>query len=288
MPIQLPRYCRPLILCLLGVGSQARADEPALCLMSYNIRLDTDRDGENRWDLRKEQLAAQIASTAPDVLGIQEGLPQQVDFLQNALTEYAFLGVGRDDGAKAGEHSALFYRTDRVRLLDSGTFWLSETPNAPSFGWGAAHRRICTYARFKDKTSQATYWVFNTHFDHEAAEARLNGANLILDRMKRLARKDEPAFLMGDLNATPSSPPIERIKETLADARDHSPAPPFGSEGTFNGFDPSRLAEERIDYQFFKPDTARVLSYAVRSDLVNQRYLSDHFPVVVRYQLLDR
>ncbi|MBK1878483.1 endonuclease/exonuclease/phosphatase family protein [Pelagicoccus mobilis] len=114
----------------------AHSQEAQLTLMSYNIRLDLPSDGENRWDKRKEVLTSQILFLNPDILGIQEGLPHQVDHLAQSLDEYAYTGVGRDDGKHEGEFSAIFYNANKVEYLAGDTFWLSETPSEPSLGWG--------------------------------------------------------------------------------------------------------------------------------------------------------
>ncbi len=255
-----------------------------LTLTSYNIRLDLASDGPNRWDKRKQQLANQVKTLAPDILGIQEGLPQQVDYLEDALEGYTHIGVGRDDGIRQGEFSALYYRPADTELLATDTFWLSETPDQPSYGWGAHYRRICTYGHFRDRQSGSTYWVFNTHLDHEIPEARLNGAKLILKRIQQLVAPTEAYFLMGDFNATPDSPPIELFAQHLKDSRLERSTQTFGPEATFNGFDPQSPPLNRIDYIFTSPKTT-VTSYAVHSDLIDQRYPSDHFPVTVKASL---
>lgn len=267
------------ILILLATIASASATE--LTLMTYNIRLDLANDAPNHWDNRKEQLAAQVSTLAPDILGIQEGLPHQVDYLKENLSGYQYIGVGRDDAKRQGEFSAIYYRPAKTELLASNTFWLSETPGSPSFGWGAHYRRICTYGQFRDLDSNKTYWVFNTHFDHEFPEARLNGAKLILEQIAKLVAPNEPYFLMGDLNATPDSPPIKLLSEHLRDSRLHTQLPPFGPEATFNAFDPSQIPSDRIDYIFADPQT-QVTSYATHSDLIHGRHLSDHFPIITK------
>lgn len=263
----------------------AQAENVQLDLMTYNIRLDIQSDGPNQWGNRKEQVAAQIGFLRPDVLGIQEGLANQVAFLDNTLADYSYVGVGRDDAEESGEFSALFYHTDTVEVLASSTFWLSDTPEIPSFGWGARYRRVCTYARLRDKRADMTYWVFNTHMDHQVPAARLNGARLILDRIDQLVPEGEVYFLMGDLNASPDSPPIELISETMNNAREHCTGPVFGSHGTYNDFEPSHVPERRIDYIFTSGENVTVDAYATFSDLVDLRYPSDHFPVMIRCTL---
>ena len=156
--------------------------------MTYNIRFDNPDDGDNRWDKRKEFLADQIRSQEPDVLGIQEGLLHQVAFLAESLPDYEYVGVGRDDGKKKGE----FYNSRKLRLTDSGTFWLSETPSKVSVGWDAALPRICTWARFLPAAGGKSLVVFNTHFDHKGAKARYESARLILRKIAEITGGDEP------------------------------------------------------------------------------------------------
>lgn len=268
---------------LLALGLQASE----LTLMSYNIRLDLASDAPNHWDNRKEQLALQILSQAPDILGIQEGLPHQVAFLDAKLDSHTYIGVGRDDGKSAGEFSAIFFRHHKFALKKQGTFWLSETPDTPSFGWGASYRRICTYGHFQDKQSKRSYWIFNTHLDHQIAKARLNGVKLILKRIKQLVPDNTPYFLMGDLNATPDLPPIKLLSKSLRDSRLHSLQPPFGQEGTMNNFDTQTIPSRRIDYIFSSQAAGAPTRYATPSDLVDGRFLSDHFPVVATFNTQD-
>ena len=257
---------------------------PALTVMSYNIRYATDRDGVNSWSNRKEWLADQVRFHAPTVLGIQEGLREQVAFLDSSLVDYAYLGVGRDDGRTGGEYSAIFYDTTRLSALRSGTFWLSPTPEKPSVGWDAAMERICTYGLFQDRRSGDTLWVFNTHFDHIGEQARAESARLILQQREALDPRGYPVVLTGDLNLEPHSEPIRLLSEQLADARHAATDLVFGPEGTFNGFQFDRAPERRIDYIFVSP-AIRVRRYAVLSDSKELRYPSDHLPVWAEIEL---
>ena len=128
--------------------------------MTYNIRYSTQNDGENWWELRKEWVADLVNYYEPDFLGIQEGLLHQVSYLDSALTGFSYVGVGRDDGAKAGEFTALFYKDYEYDVLDSGTFWLSETPEQVSVGWDASMERITTWALFEDIVTGQHFYVY--------------------------------------------------------------------------------------------------------------------------------
>ena len=156
--------CAVAICCLMAVAAEAESLEA----MTYNIRYDTVDDGDNAWDFRKARVAGLLSFYEPDVLGLQEAEYHQVRYLRDALPRYRYIGVGRDDGRTGGEFSAIFYDSGRLKLLEDGTFWLSDTPAVPSLGWDAALKRVCTYARFEDRATSRQFWVFNTHFDHRS------------------------------------------------------------------------------------------------------------------------
>ena len=137
----------PFILIIISPFLNIQAQDYSA--MTYNIRYSTANDGENWWEHRKAWVASVVNFYEPDVMGIQEGLHHQVQYLDSTLAKYSFIGVGRDDGVNAGEYAAIFYKKDKLEVIDRGTFWLSETPNKPSFGWGANYRRVVTWAKFK-------------------------------------------------------------------------------------------------------------------------------------------
>ncbi|MBC6993776.1 endonuclease/exonuclease/phosphatase family protein [Lewinella lacunae] len=255
--------------------------------MSYNIRLDVASDGPNAWPERRDFLASQVRYHAPVVVGIQEGLPQQVAWLNEHLKDYSYVGEGRDGGDR-GEYSALFYQRQRLVPVRSGTFWLSPTPEVPSKGWDAALNRICTWAEFKDRVGGHRFMVFNTHFDHVGEVARQESAELLLAAIDSLNPKDLAFVLMGDLNLEPHSAPIQHLNERLTDAFTAAPLR-LGPTGTFTGFDYTRPASRRIDYIFIGnlPKTA-VRAFATLSDAVDGRYPSDHFPVSATLHLRPR
>lgn len=248
-----------------------------LSVMTYNIRLDHAGDGVNRWDMRKANMVAQLGFYEPDIFGIQEGLPHQVKYLDSALADYAYVGVGRDDGAEKGEFSAIYYQAEQFNLLQSGTFWLSTTPEKPSVGWDAALPRVCTYGLFEKKSDGQKFWVFNTHFDHIGVEARVNSMKLILDQMERFNEQKLPAVLMGDLNVEPTEGPILEMTRKLDDTRAVAKLT-FGPDATFNGFKFEETPQKRIDYMAIN-ERFDVLKYAVLTDSNDQKYISDHFAV---------
>ncbi|MBT8106904.1 MAG: endonuclease/exonuclease/phosphatase family protein [Gammaproteobacteria bacterium] len=264
--------------------------------MTYNIRLDTANDGANAWDFRKKGLVDQIRFHEPNVLGIQEGLYHQVEYLDASLPDYSYVGVGRDDGEKGGEFSAIFYDTRRLERLEHGTFWLSESPEQVSIGWDAALERICTYAAFKDLTSLQTFWVFNTHFDHEGVVAREESAVLIIAQIDRINVQGHPYLLMGDFNSVPGSAPILAIMARMNDAREEASLVAFGPRGTVR-FRPDETAgrfgtdqpvTRRVDYIFTSKGNWNILKHAVLTDSINLKYYSDHLPVLVEATPLAR
>ncbi|HPR33228.1 MAG TPA: endonuclease/exonuclease/phosphatase family protein, partial [Prolixibacteraceae bacterium] len=226
-----------------------------------------------------ETVKALIRSGEWDLFGTQEGLIGQLRDL-DALPEYDRVGVGRDDGAEAGEHSAIFYRKERFTLLDSGNFWLSETPDVPSYGWRARYRRICSWAKFHDKTTGEDLFFFSVHFDHEDPEARVESGKLMKKKISEIAG-NAPVICTGDFNSTPETEQIQTIRTLLSDAYDISREPPAGPVSTYNGFRTDTLFAERIDYVFVSRHF-RVKKYSVPTGQSDGRYPSDHFPVVVQ------
>ena len=250
-----------------------------LNVMSFNIRLSTDSDKENSWENRKQDAFALMAYYHPDVMGVQEALPQQMNDIQNALKGYRYIGVGRDDGKEKGEFSAVFYNAEKFKVLDSGTFWLSETPEIPSKGWDAAYNRVCSYALLNEIKTGKKFWAFNIHFDHVGNEARVQSANLILKKMQKLNQQNFPVVLTGDFNLTEEAQPIQILSLHLKDSYHHSLTPHYGPKGTFQDFDTQKVSNERIDYIFVKG--FKVLSSRTINDRrENLLYPSDHFPVL--------
>lgn len=272
------------IVLLVSLLTVSKALSQPLSLMTYNIRLDVSSDKENAWPNRKAFLTSQIRFYAPDIFGVQEARPNQMAYLKDNLTKYEAFGQGRDGGSK-GEHSSIFYNKDKIQLLQSGTFWLSETPDEVSKGWDAAYPRICTYGLFKHIDSENTFWVFNTHLDHQGVESRRQGVQLILNKIITLNNQNRPYILMGDLNASPESEVITALSNRLDDSRLVSKIN-FGPEGTFNDFDHQRPVNRRIDYiMLSKEPKISVEKYGTLSSTIDLRFPSDHFPVYVELTL---
>ena len=201
---------------LLTCGSVMNAENPGklgldVRVATSNVRYMCADDGENNWEFRKERLAATLAGINADVIGTQEAYHEQKVFLQKKLKDYNVVGVGREDGKKKGEHSAIFYNKKRFRALDCGNFWLSETPDVPSLGWDAACIRIATWAFLEEKSTGKKFFFVNTHLDHVGVVARREGVALLCRKAREIGG-DCPMVITGDFNIYKESKEIEDIK----------------------------------------------------------------------------
>ena len=256
-------------------------------VMSFNIRNGRANDGENSWKHRKEFAADVIREAKLDVVGLQEAFRFQLDDLRKQLPEFQEVGEGRDGGTK-GEYSAILYRGSRFTALDSGTFWLSDTPEVKSRHWGNRYLRICTWVRLKEKETDHCFYVYNTHFDHQSQNARLKSAELIAQRIQNRQHK-EPFLLTGDFNADEDNPVVLYLKAnstapskspiTLIDTfrKLHPKESAVGTGGGFTG----RADGKKIDYVFVQPQT-KVTSASIIRTSRDGRFPSDHSPVMAK------
>src|SRR5690625_3238005 len=185
-----------------------------LSFMTFNLRMDTEEDGNNAWPHRKSAVIETILSHQPEVLGTQEGLHHMVEFMASSLKDYGKIGQGRE-GGKEGEYNTIFYKKDELRLIDHGQFWLSDTSDIPgSVSWDSACPRICTWGKFKFVEDLAKeIVVFNTHLDHVSQLAREKGIALICSHIKIYDQQDIPTVLMGDFNCEPNNDVIEHVRK---------------------------------------------------------------------------
>jgi endonuclease/exonuclease/phosphatase family metal-dependent hydrolase len=280
-----------LTLAAAGLLAQASPREP-LAVMTFNIRYGTAKDGENAWQFRRTMLIDVIREQDPDLIGLQEALDGQITEIVTALPGYAVVGVGRDDGGRAGEYSAILYRKDRLNVAEAGTFWFSDTPAVPgSKSWGNNITRICTWARFVDRDGRA-FWHYNVHLDHQSQPSRERSTELLRLRVDARSFPAEPVIVTGDFNVGETNPAIATM--TGGQGTDASLAPfvdtyrvlhPDEREvGTFNGFKPAATQGDKIDYVLVQPGTQVLRADIVRTSRDN-RYPSDHFPVVARVRL---
>ncbi|WP_237332467.1 endonuclease/exonuclease/phosphatase family protein [Zobellia amurskyensis] len=252
-------------------------------VMSYNIKYDNVNDTVNNWNDRKGPMVKLLLHYAPEFAGMQEVLYSQLTYLDEALEDYTYVGVGRDDGKKKGEFSPILFNSKKFNLLQSNTFWLSPTPEKISVGWDAAMERICTYGLFENKTSKQKFWVFNTHFDHIGVEAREKSAALIVQKINEINTDKIPVVLTGDFNLKPESKPILFLKKEMTDGQEITKQPFYGPTGTFSGFDHARVLDHRIDYIFVQG--IKVENYTHIDDrMENNKHISDHLPIMATLQ----
>lgn len=271
-----------VILSFVAVMGQKKDGGYSLRVMSFNIRYYEPRDGVNAWSNRKAKVADVIRFHKADLVGVQEALIGQLEDLEKLLPSFAWCGVGRADGKRDGEFSAILYRKQRFKLIECKTFWLSETPETSgSKGWDADFPRIVTWAKFRDLHSRRIFYHFNTHFDHRGVKARIESAKLIVSRIAAIAGKT-PSVFTGDLNVTEDTEAYKTLSTTvssgLRDARYASRNGHFGGTSTFNGFK-EMVPTMKIDYVFVT-DGIQVFEHGVLSDNWDGLWASDHLPVL--------
>ena len=255
-----------------------------LTVGSFNVRYDNPRDSGNLWSARLPRVAALIAFHDFDIVGTQEGLQHQLEGMQALLPGYTYCGIGRDDGALKGEHSAIFIKKGAFTILDKGDFWLSETPTQPGFGWDARINRICSWVLIQHKVTHKKMYCFNVHYDHQAMIARKESSKLILEKIKTIAG-NAPVILTGDFNGDHSSEWYQLIANSgnLLDTYKRV-ALPYKPNGTFQGFGPNLNPDQVIDH-IFTSSHFTVSRWGVLTDSYNGKFPSDHFPVLAQITL---
>lgn len=256
----------------------------ALTVASFNIRYGTAKDGDNAWPKRRDLVFETIRAMDADVLGLQEALAFQREEIERAFPGYAAIGRGRNKGG-GGEQCTILVRRDRVEVVASGTFWLSDTPESPaSTHWGNRITRICTWATLRDLKTGKAFTVLNTHFDHESQSSRLKSGTLLAARLPALCG-DRPSVVMGDLNADEDNPAVEALRGAGLRDTYRVKHPEVVDAGTFNGFE-GRADGRKIDYVLVSKewDVSSADIVRVHED---GRYPSDHFPVVATVRVAD-
>lgn len=249
-------------------------------IMSYNIRYDNPNDGENWWELRKDEVIDLLKYYSPDFIGFQEAMPNQLEFIASNLEEYNYIGHGRDGLGTNSEATPIYYNSSKYELLEKEIFWLSETPEKISRGWDAALKRIVVYGKFKTKTTNQILHIFNTHFDHRGENARHKSAELLVDYVRKNQLADQKIVLMGDFNALPSESPILLLEQEFMIGYKTKGQTGYGPVGTYNGFDTIKAVTKKIDYIFTR--NIDIKSYRCIDDRrKNNLHVSDHFPVII-------
>lgn len=272
-----------LVLASICVRGAAAQD---LRVMSFNIRYATANDGPDAWPNRRAQLVELIRREAPDVIGMQEALYLQLGEIRAQLPVYGGIGVGRDDGVLSGEFSPILYRTDRFDIVNSGTFWFSDTPEVPgSTSWGNTITRICTWAWLREIATGRRFFIYNVHLDHLSQPSRERSVALLLEWIASRSDTTVPVIVTGDFNAGEDNPAVRAMLARFVDTyRVLHPADSI--VGTFHAFR-GDSSGAKIDYVFVEPATV-VRRAAILRDRENGRYPSDHFPVVAELLLLPR
>ena len=271
-----------LVLILFTLQSFVSAFE--IDALSFNIRFDNPKDGENAWPNRKEMVGQWVKSESPDVIGLQEALRHQIDDIKKVATSYSEYGVGRDDGKSRGEHCTILYLKKRFSLdkSDCGTFWFSDTPEKiASKSWGNEIPRICTWGRFIEKKTDKGFYVYNVHYDHRSQPSRLGASELIIQRISKRKRFNDPIILMGDFNASENNPAIKIFKDEPLNLVDtfRVVKPDEKMVKTFHGFRGGSFSGGKIDHVFMLPKMGKVSSAEIVRFNKDKRYLSDHYPV---------
>lgn len=256
-----------------------------LRVMTFNLRYNNPGDGINAWPNRKAWVAKLIRFHDADVVGVQEALVGMLVDLDTLLPEYSRVGVGRTDGKEKGEFSAILYKKSRVEMLENKTFWLSTNPEAVGVkAWDAALERVATWGRFRDRASGCTYVHLNTHFDHVGEKARQESAKLIRQRLATIAGT-LPVIVTGDLNSGPKSIAYTTLTTgavdgglaPLIDGYVSSREGSYGPNASFNSF--KEIGDTRIDYVMVSSGID-VLKHGILTDRWDQRFPSDHLPVI--------
>ena len=253
-------------------------DEPQeISIISFNIRYDNENDGVNKWENRKEACINMLQQQKPSVFGLQEVLQDQLAYLNQNLTQYEYVGVGREDGANSGEHCPVFYLKDQFELIEENTFWLSDTPEVPSIGWDAALERIVTWVQLQDKMTKKSVFIFNTHFDHIGVNARVNSSLLLVQKIKEIASENSAVFITGDFNALSNNPLFIPISEEFLNAKEQ--ASETDNINSFNSWGMGLAVN--IDFIFYR--NAEAISYTTIDENYGVPYISDHFPIMANF-----
>lgn len=288
-----------LILAIMGCSNQQgiaskqehflNLDPGVINIMTFNIRFGTANDGINHWDNRRELVIDTITKHSPDILGLQEALNFQVDYIAKNIPEYHVYYVCRDNGDKEGESCAIFYDKDRFKLKNSGTFWFSDTPSKPSAHWGNKHLRICSWVRLENKVDGMGFYIYNLHLDHISQNSREKSTVLLANKISQRKHKD-PYVVMGDFNMSLGNPGMKYLLKIDTDTSypqlisawhsKHSQLPDTRTGHGFKGI----TEGSAIDHILVEEKTS-IINADIDQQPVNGKYPSDHYPVTASVKL---
>lgn len=267
------------LFCCDNVVAIEKADSQ-IKIISFNIRT-ISRDGANNWENRKHATKNMLELQKPDVFGLQEAMKQHLFYIDEACPQYARVGVGRDDGKMGGEIMAVYYNKERFDLLDSGTFWLSETPEKVSRGWDAVCNRTATWVYLRDKITKRKIYYFNTHLDHKGRVAQTEAVKLIMERITKMTKKRSVVILGGDFNVEADDEIMLPLYEKMKSARNNAVV--SDNKATFNGFG-SVKRKMVIDHLFYR-GRVKCLKLKTLDGDFGAKYISDHYPLEMVIQL---
>jgi len=262
-----------------------------LRVMSYNIRYANEGDGVNAWSKRRSRFVDYLKSFDADVIGVQEAIASQMNDLSDGMTEYEYVGKGRDDGKEEGEYCGIFFKSKVFDVIEDGQFWLSDQPDVPgSVGWDAALTRIATWVKLKHKKDGSQLFVLNGHFDHRGTKAREESAKLIMDKVSEISDQ-MPSVILGDFNATPQTKTYSNFisssnSKVVYDSYDLCKEK-TGRQGTWQGFDIGEDSKRRIDYVFLSEGLSCNSYHSPADEIIPSdgskasSYYSDHLPVII-------
>lgn len=252
-------------------------------VMTYNVYISGT--GKKSPENRTPHVAQNIRRYMPDSFGLQEANAAWIERIAAEMPEYDYVGIGRDLGG-GGEASPVFYKKDKYELLDSGTFWLSKSPDRPSRGWDAMLNRICTYAVLRDIDTGFVYAHFNAHFDHIGVIARLESVAVVADKITNICNTF-PVVFTGDLNDYEGDDMYNRVLETGLKDTKYLAEAVNGGNVTFHGYSDLTEKEAPIDFIFVNNMASAVKSYTVDTTEYNGIFASDHHPVISQMTLIN-
>lgn len=265
------------LLCAISSYAGPKDQPAAVTIMSYNIRNSNSKDGTNSWDYRFPATGLMIDDTKPDILCLQEAMPDQIGYLNQAFTIYDHIGVGEEDGKKNGESTAIYYKSKSFSLAKWGTFWLSETPDKPSACWESGETNSVTWAIMKDKKSGRRFMVVNAQICAESSEAQQASVSLILARIAEINKESLPVILAGDFRMEAGASELSDIRAAMKDAR--ATAAASDSKHSHNGWGKKN---ETVDHIWYNGFSSCVDFSTIDKPYYERNFISSHFPVQAR------